>query len=330
MNLSLLSALGFAANTFTDKETGLMWQDDKHLRQGKWEMAIDYCQNLNFAGYHDWRLPTITELESIEDDRKSSSAVKSGLKNVADDYHWSSTSYVEDPSAAWSVRFGHGGDSTNNKSYDFFVRCVRDSKKTLKFDSFNEKLEQLFKLEIDKIPKPPQNVRLTKGEFETTQDFNERVTQETINKKQKVQEYEQTIADKKVKAYQTAIRNTLMCTWGKALLSNLKYDADNGYFVANLGFEVKKYFHKTVTIKVNKNDAQAFKAAFDSIQPQAVFEVTNGNLSLKNVQVSYNSTLYVTQFSDMKSDDTRVAVNIKNEFNVEPVTSPKIRVIMHN
>ena len=69
-------------DTVTDKCTGLMWQaytadvsgdgifkrgfgsgpsDDRVL----WCEALDYCENLSFAGFSDWRLPNIHEAQSL-------------------------------------------------------------------------------------------------------------------------------------------------------------------------------------------------------------------------------------------------------------------------
>ena len=40
----------------------LMWQDGADIFEGDWDEAKRYCENLNFAGYLDWRLPTSLEL----------------------------------------------------------------------------------------------------------------------------------------------------------------------------------------------------------------------------------------------------------------------------
>ena len=115
---------------YIDKDTNLMWQDDISVKttNKNWDDAIKHCQNLTFAGYSDWRLPTIDELLSITDDTKYNPAIKTGFKNVTAGYYWSSSPSVSDSSGAWNVYFKNGDDSWIFKGFKFLVRCVRDSK----------------------------------------------------------------------------------------------------------------------------------------------------------------------------------------------------------
>lgn len=52
-----------------DHATGLMWQDSKDVVQNKhhWGEAMKYCSELTLGSYKDWRVPTISELISIND-----------------------------------------------------------------------------------------------------------------------------------------------------------------------------------------------------------------------------------------------------------------------
>lgn len=51
-------------DTWTDSSTGLMWQNgDDHGYD--LDAAVAYCENLDWAGYGDWRLPTISELRTL-------------------------------------------------------------------------------------------------------------------------------------------------------------------------------------------------------------------------------------------------------------------------
>jgi len=61
--------------TVTDKETKLMWnQTDAYQDTSKWSnwfMAEDYIKALNnkkFAGYVNWRMPTLEEAEDLFDE----------------------------------------------------------------------------------------------------------------------------------------------------------------------------------------------------------------------------------------------------------------------
>ncbi|HAO21988.1 MAG: hypothetical protein BWK80_13645 [Desulfobacteraceae bacterium IS3] len=54
--------------TITDRATGLMWQMSGSSKDMDYESAKAYIANLNhfeFAGYKDWRLPTVDELMSL-------------------------------------------------------------------------------------------------------------------------------------------------------------------------------------------------------------------------------------------------------------------------
>lgn len=118
-------------NTITDKATGLMWMklDSGHLKAGKnkdgslnWQEALEWAENLVVAGYSDWRLPNIKELQSIVDYSRSPATTNSaaidpvfnvttiideGGKNNYPNY-WSGTTHarLQGGSAAAYVAFG--------------------------------------------------------------------------------------------------------------------------------------------------------------------------------------------------------------------------------
>ena len=48
-----------------NRNTGLMWQQKITEESYTWENAIAHCENLTYAGYDDWRLPSVKELMSI-------------------------------------------------------------------------------------------------------------------------------------------------------------------------------------------------------------------------------------------------------------------------
>ena len=122
-----------------DNHTDLLWQDDKSVRTVKksWQGAVEYCEKLAFRGYNDWRLPDIDELLEITDDTKYNPAIKKAFKNVSFRGYWSRSSSVHANNDAWIVDFMDGSDYYSHRSYEYLVRCVRDSK-TLKFDSYKK------------------------------------------------------------------------------------------------------------------------------------------------------------------------------------------------
>lgn len=87
--------------TITDLNTGLMWQEIPVSDGFTWQDAVDYCEELELAGYDDWRIPSLKELFSISDfssgwpylDTAYFSMSHSGQVDKSEQY-WSSNAYV--------------------------------------------------------------------------------------------------------------------------------------------------------------------------------------------------------------------------------------------
>ena len=149
--------------TVTDQATGLMWMQADSIEPLDWEHALAYADSLSLAGYDDWRLPNIKELQSIVDYSGVFPAIDllfecTGIINEAGDpdygYYWSGTSSYFGPDApdyyyAWYTAFGFAVDDAGQDShgagavrfdtkveggpsgeggerYYNFVRCVRE------------------------------------------------------------------------------------------------------------------------------------------------------------------------------------------------------------
>jgi hypothetical protein len=54
-----------ARGYWVDSSNGLMWAAKDSDKRGGWHKAMKYCRKLRLAGYSDWRLATIDELESL-------------------------------------------------------------------------------------------------------------------------------------------------------------------------------------------------------------------------------------------------------------------------
>ncbi len=145
--------------TVIDKRTGLQWMRcalgqkwtgktcEGRAAEYNWEQANK--ERSNFAGYNDWRLPTIWELETLvycnSGKFKSRGKKDNDLNPCKGHYqsptivtwafpnstpkgstYWSSSPYTDNYNDVWAVSFyfGLGGDDSS-KSYDNHVRLVR-------------------------------------------------------------------------------------------------------------------------------------------------------------------------------------------------------------
>lgn len=114
--------------TVTDNLTGLMWTKSANLN-GKlnWSDTIDYCHNLNLAGYTDWRLPNIRELFSLIDIEEYDPALPNChlFANPENDRYWSSSTLSGNPELSWSVNTAWGYVQWDLKSANHYIIAVR-------------------------------------------------------------------------------------------------------------------------------------------------------------------------------------------------------------
>ena len=111
-----------------DAKSGLMWSaQDVSTKRLTWAEAKKACEEYRGAGFSDWRLPTIDELETLRDRTRHDPAAdpELGLQSA---YYWSSTPLASSPSVvAWGVNFGSGYSLWIYQGGGAFVRAVRSA-----------------------------------------------------------------------------------------------------------------------------------------------------------------------------------------------------------
>jgi hypothetical protein len=102
--------------TVTDTVTGLVW-----------ERAVQQipCQGIAFAGYSDWRIPSMIELFSIVDPTAINPSIDTTyFPNTPPNYFVSSQTYPGALNEVWVVSF-YDGNTYNQPSGPYYYRCVR-------------------------------------------------------------------------------------------------------------------------------------------------------------------------------------------------------------
>ncbi len=102
--------------TITDNATGLMWTKND-FGPYDWKEALKFADTVNYAGYSDWRLPNVKELQSIVDYSYSPTATDAAKIGPAINPMFSSTQITNEAGSPdypyyWSstsARFNSGG-----------------------------------------------------------------------------------------------------------------------------------------------------------------------------------------------------------------------------
>lgn len=116
-----------------DATTNLFWQKDPVVKN-TWKEALSYCENLEYAGYSDWRLPSKNDLVTIVDYSKADENVVSSFPGMTEEVLVSSTPriLINDERVSfdpWVVSMYKGTvlllDEASGQLLSYSVRCVR-------------------------------------------------------------------------------------------------------------------------------------------------------------------------------------------------------------
>ncbi|MBL0721015.1 MAG: DUF1566 domain-containing protein [Sulfurovum sp.] len=105
---------------------GKMFSDFENKNRYSFSKAQEYCKNLEYSEYKDWRVPKYEEMRDLLDIPRQPVSIKHPFKNVQKGIYWSSS---EDRYGnSWYTDFDLGRYSTGKNNKEFFVMCVRDKK----------------------------------------------------------------------------------------------------------------------------------------------------------------------------------------------------------
>jgi hypothetical protein len=110
-----------------DPASGNVWAASDDGSGVSWSQAGRYCSALSLGGFHDWRLPSIEELQQLVGKSANGNGYRITGPIKLTGWQWSSSPGVE-RGEAWAIDFGDGGrasvvmgDSGLNRAL-----CVRE------------------------------------------------------------------------------------------------------------------------------------------------------------------------------------------------------------
>ncbi|MAF20398.1 MAG: hypothetical protein CMI55_01820, partial [Parcubacteria group bacterium] len=126
----------------TDHTSGLLWHQNGSKRGMNWEEANKWIEKLNrqgYAGYHDWRLPTVEEAVSLIEPKKYKKRVINPIFDVKQPVIWTGNKEYGSE-GHWFVNFPFGFVNSTNEDFPFVrpVRSIAGIQKSLGNDKTEE------------------------------------------------------------------------------------------------------------------------------------------------------------------------------------------------
>lgn len=128
--------------TITDLDTGLMWQQCTYGYSGNacisgssinlnWQQALELPVSQNatggYAGFNDWRLPSISELRTLAAFNCYSPAINlMAFPNTENKWFWTSSPFTYLDTYSWKINFVSGTENFYGRRTEYnSIRLVR-------------------------------------------------------------------------------------------------------------------------------------------------------------------------------------------------------------
>ena len=113
------------SGVYLDPDSGILWAAEDNGRDIDWYRASGYCERLELAGFEDWSLPSLEELESLLRPMAKGAYNMPGKFQLTACCPWSSTK--KDDQSAWNFNFQFSKPFSGSVSYTYDHRalCMR-------------------------------------------------------------------------------------------------------------------------------------------------------------------------------------------------------------
>jgi hypothetical protein len=110
---------------YADFKHGVMWRRQDNSKDVTWSAAMRHCEDLEYGGWSDWRLPTIEELDALQAIWSRAAFKTIDPIRLSDCCPWSSSEIDEAEAWNYNFRFRRPFEGQKGFSYGLRALCVR-------------------------------------------------------------------------------------------------------------------------------------------------------------------------------------------------------------